>query len=277
MTRAAQNELVLLNILASFTVLNLFRERGTDVEDAELSPLGKISFAIEIIDIWRAASVEQGHIAYVPTCFLLQRTLLYEATHGRQTRTSTEHDDGGGRILRRVEGSRGGTDGHEDFLADREVGEISGSDTEEFTFRIVVEGGSLDDADGESDVLGVPERGGRDGILTNAHSGEHLEVFTEGEFDGFFVLLKDVENTDPLGEEELLVVGLEVFQAGADGLILNYSEELDEVASSGRLGQLNVSSQNFQDRDFFVEGQRGRAFGRDDNLQGDADEQGIRT
>ena len=61
-----------------------------------------------------------------------------------------------------------------DAVARAEAREVRRRDAEE-RLRPPGERGRVEDADGQRDVLRVPERGGRDRVLADAHRGEHLE------------------------------------------------------------------------------------------------------
>lgn len=151
----------LLDIFASTRLRRGTRKRRPHVNDSQLDPFLQIRVGIEVILLGVATPKEQKTLGNFSTCFLLRRALLEEPSHRGQTRASTEHHEGNGGIIWRMERSVGRANCQLNFVTWYETGQIGGSNTEE-RLAATRDSRSDNDADSKSDTLRVGEWGRRD-------------------------------------------------------------------------------------------------------------------
>ncbi len=220
-----------MHVLAPDRVRVAPRERRPHLDDAQLLPLLEVRVPIEEVLARRPAPEEQQRLHDVPARPLLHGALLQEAAHRREPRARREHDHRDARVLGRVERGGRGAHGELDDVPRAEPREEVGRDAEE-GLRLSGQGWRLDDADRERRALRVVQWGGRDGVLPDAHRGEHLEVRAEGQLN-VRVFLEDLEDADPCDQNLLRVGSLQVLN-GSLRRVGRFDGQKDAEIASGR-------------------------------------------
>ena len=190
-----------MHILAPNRVLVAPRERRSHLDDAQLLPLLQVRIPVQEVLVRRAAPEEEQRLRDVPARLLLHGTLLQEAAHRREPGPRGEHDHRDAGVLWGMEPGRRRADGELDDVAWAEPREEVRRNAEE-RLRPARQSGRLDDANRQRRSLRVVEGRRRDGVLPDAHRGEHLEVGAERELE-VCVRLENVKDADTFSEDLL--------------------------------------------------------------------------
>ena len=190
-----------MHILAPNRVLVAPRERRPHLDDAQLLPLLQVRVPVQEVLVRGTTPEEEQRLCDVPARLLLHRTLLQEAAHRREPGPRGEHDHRDTGVLWRVEPRCRRADGELDDVAWAEPREEVRRNAEE-RLRLARQSGRLDDANRQRRSLRVVEGRRRDGVLPDAHRGEHLEVGAERELE-VCVRLENVKDADTFSEDLL--------------------------------------------------------------------------
>ena len=209
-----------------------------------------------------AAAKEEQSLANLLAVLGLLNALADKATHGSDTGTGTNADDGLGGIRGELEVGVADMDGNVDavVLVTRthdfvrktkgaglrvtvllllESEEVVGGDTAE---GIITAGklGGLDHG-GDRDLLGVFERRGRDGVVTRLELGDTLNESREGDVGPLLALADNIQNASDVEMVnadllvEVILFGAELGHFGLGLRIGSKSSELsDELTGDGR-------------------------------------------
>lgn len=153
----------------------------------------------------RAAAKEQKARRHLASGTLLDGAFLQEAPHGRKTGAGAEHDERDGGVTGWVKRGVGRAHRHLDPIVGAQVGKVCRGDAKEGLAATGYRGG-VQDADGQCRALRIDELGGRDRVLSDAHTGEQTQECAK--FDVSVVMIfQYIQDAQASCEHPLGIVG----------------------------------------------------------------------